>query len=141
LRLPVTHRLIVISSLAALALVVGVSAAGAASSMQAASLKIAAPASMKRGSVLALTATGYSGSYDDVSFAAVKGTGSRCEGPGADAIGIQAVAKKHAFHVKFTNIFGAPGTLTLCVYLYTGGANGIGTKGRSILKTAHVKVS
>jgi hypothetical protein len=138
MRLPVTHRLIVVSYAAAFGLVVGV---GAASATHAASLKITAPASMKRGSVLALTATGYSGQYDDVSFSAVSGAASRCEGPGADAIGIQAVAKRHAFHVKFTNIFGAPGTLRLCVYLYTGGANGLGTEGHSIPKTAHVKVS
>jgi hypothetical protein len=141
MRLPVTRRLIVISHAVALALVVGVGAAGAASSTRAASLKIAAPTSMKRGSVLALTASGYSGQYNDVSFSAAKGAGSRCEGPGADAIGIQTVGRQHAFHVKFTNIFGAPGPLTLCVYLYSGGANGIATNSRSILKTLHLKVS
>ena len=141
MRLPVTRRLIVISHAAALALIVGVCAAGAATGTRAASLKIAAATAMKRGSVLALTASGYSGPYDDVSFGAVKGAGSRCEGPGANAIGIQAVAKQHAFHVKFTNIFGAPGTLTLCVYLYTGAANGVGFKSNSILRTAHLKVS
>ena len=141
MRLPVTDRLKVIGPSLALALIVGLCVAGAATGAPQPSLKVAAPASMKRGSVLALTASGYSGKYDELSFSAVRGAGSRCPGPGSDAIGLQAVAKEHAFHVKFTNIFGGPGPLTLCVYLYTGGAGGIYTKGGDVLKTKQLKVS
>jgi hypothetical protein len=54
---------------------------------------------------------------------------------------MQPVAKEHAFNVKFTNIVGAPGTLTLCVYLYTGGAHANDSKGHFIAKSERLKVS
>jgi hypothetical protein len=121
--------------------IAGVCGAGAASRPRAASLKVDMPASMARGSVLALTASGYSGQYDAVSFASLRGAGSTCSAPDVDTIGIQAVAKKHAFEVKFTNIFGAPGPLTVCVYLFTSGPHANDTKGHYIVKSEDLKVS
>jgi hypothetical protein len=138
---PLWRQCSVVSSLVlVLALVAGASVAGARGNSRAPSLNIALPASMARGSVLTVKATGYSGPYNTVSWSSPHG-GPACEGPNIDTIGTQAVRKGHTFNVKFTNIFGGPGTLTVCVYLFAGGSHANVTKGHYILKTKRVKVS
>jgi hypothetical protein len=141
-RPPTSHQRVIVWAFAmTLALVVGVCAAGAASRSRAASLKVSMPASMARGSVLALTASGYSGKYDEVAFSAVRGAGARCSAPAADTIEMQAVAMQHAYKVKFTNIFGAPRPLTICVYLFTAGPHANTTKGHYIAVGKPLKVA
>jgi hypothetical protein len=124
-----------------LVLFTGVGSAGATGNRQVASLKVSVPASMARGSVLKVTARGYSGRFDAVSWSSVKGGSSVCASPNTSAISIQAVPRNRKFNVKFTNIFGAPGTLTVCVYLFTSGPHANDTKGHYIVKSKRVKVS
>jgi hypothetical protein len=119
--------------------IAGVSRAGAVSNARAASLKISAPASMAGGSVLTVTASGYSGPYNEVSWSSQKGSAS-CGTPSSDTISTRAVPKGHAFDVKLTNVVGAPGPLTVCVYLFTSGSAASQTKGRYIVKSQRVKV-
>jgi hypothetical protein len=119
------------------ALVAGVGVAGARGS-RAASLKVSIPASMARGSVLTVRASGYSGSYNTVSWSS---THSACAPPNADTITMQTVPRDHTFNVKLTNIFGAPGTMTVCVYLFTGGSHANVSKGHYLVKSRRVKVS
>jgi hypothetical protein len=122
------------------ALLAGVGLASASTKTHAASLKISVPATMKRGSVLKVTASGYSGKYNAVSWGARYQPGS-CEGPVSGTIGTQAVHKGHTFSVDFTNIQGAPGTLMVCVYLYSSAPNANDAKGHYLVKSARVKVS
>jgi hypothetical protein len=123
-----------------LAFVAGASRAGAATAGRAASLKISAPASMPRGSVLTVTASGYSGLYNVVSWSTQKGSAA-CGTPTSETISTQAVPKGHKFDVKLTNIVGAPGPLTVCVYLFAGGPGANQTKGHYLVKSQHVKVA
>jgi hypothetical protein len=124
-----------------LAVFAGVDSARATSNARAASLRVSVPASMARGSVLTVAASGYSGKYDAVSWSAAHGGTASCAGPTASMISMQAVPKNHAFAVKLTNIVGAPGTLTVCVYLFTSGPYANDTKGHYLVKSARVKVS
>ena len=123
-----------------LASVAGVSEAGAVSNARAASLKISAPASMARGSVLTVTASGNAGRYNAVSWSSQKGSAA-CATPNSDTIGTQPVPKGHTFDVKLTNVVGAPGPLTVCVYLFTSGPGANQTKGHYIVESQHVKVA
>jgi hypothetical protein len=123
-----------------LALVAGPGRAGAVGNPRAASLKISAPGSMARGSVLTVTASGFAGRYDAVSWSSRKGSAA-CATPTADTITTQPVPKAHAFDVKLTNIIGAPGTLTVCVYLFTSGPAANQAKGHYLVKSKRVKVA
>ena len=123
-----------------LASVVGVSQAWAASNGRATSLKISAPASIAGGSVLTVTASGYAGRYNAVSWSSQKGGSAACATPSSDTISTQAVPKGHTFDVKLTNVVGAPGPLTVCVYLFTSGPGANQTKGHYIVKSQRVKV-
>jgi hypothetical protein len=105
------------------------------------SLKVDVPASMARGSVLIVKATGYSGPYNTVSWSSVRGGSSACGPPGPDTITLQAVPMKHTFSVKLTNVFGGPGAMTVCVYLFTGGPHPGYAKGHYIVKRNRVEVS
>jgi len=134
-RVPVSSLVLLLSSLA------GVSQAGAVSNGRAASLKISAPASMARGSVLTVTASGYAGRYNAVSWSSQKGSSAACATPTSDTISTQAVPKGHTFDVKLTNVVGAPGPLTVCVYLFTSGPGANQTKGHYIVKSQRVKVA
>ena len=96
---------------------------------------------MARGSVLTVTARGYSGRYNAVSWSSEHGGNSACAGPTASTISMQAVPRGHAFAVKLTNVVGAPGTLTVCVYLFASGPNANDTKGHYLVKSARVKVA
>ena len=139
---PVWRRRFLLQMLAAvLAVVVGAGAADASVDSRAASLKISAPASMARGSVLTVKATGYSGPYNTVSWSSVHGASSPCQPPNADTITMHGVASRHTFNVRLTNIFGAPGTMTVCVYLFTSGPRANYTKGHYIVRSARVRVS
>jgi hypothetical protein len=131
---------ILLWALVMLALLAGVGTAGARSDARAASLRVTVPASMARGSVLTVTARGYSGRYNAVSWSSEHGT-SACAGPNASTITMQAVPRNHAFGVKLTNIVGVPGTLTVCVYLFASGPHANDTKGHYLVKSARVKVS
>ena len=124
-----------------LAFVVGICAAGAASNLRVASLKIAVPASMARGSAVILKASGFSGQYNEVAFSSVQSSGAGCAAPGMNTIEMKPVTREHAFSVKLSNVFGAPGRLTLCVYLFTSGPNANDTKGHYIVRSAPLKVS
>lgn len=126
---------------AALALVAEVGLAGARVNTRAPSLKVSVPASMARGAVLTVKATGYSGPYNTVSWSSTHGSSAACGPPYADTISMQAVPRHHAFSVKLTNVVGAPGAMTVCVYLFTGGTHANYTKGHYIVKRDHVKVS
>jgi hypothetical protein len=138
---PVSRRHIVSWAIVLmLTLFAGVSVAGARGTTPAASLQVTVPASMASGSVLTVRARGYSGKYNAVSWSSVQRGGSACAAPTAGTIGMQAVARRHTFNVKFTNIFGAPGTMTVCVYLFTSGAHA-NTKGHYLVKSKRVKVS
>jgi hypothetical protein len=123
------------------ALLAGVGPAGAGTNARAASLKVTVPASMARGSVLTVTARGYSGAYNAISWSSEHGAKAACAGPTASTITMQAVPKGHPFSVKLTNIVGAPGTLTVCVYLFASGPNANDTKGHYLVRSAPVKVS
>ena len=137
---PIWRQRIAFSALALfLASVAGVSHAGAGSNGRAASLKISAPASMARGSVLTVTASGYAGRYNAVSWSSQKGSAA-CATPTTGTITTQAVPKGHIFHVKLTNVVGAPGPLTVCVYLFTSGPGASQTKGHYIVKSQRVKI-
>jgi hypothetical protein len=135
------QRILLWALILALALFAGVGSAGAKSDPHAASLKASVPASMARGSVLIVTASGYSGRYDAVSWNSVQGGSSACAGPNVSTISMQAVSRGHTFRVKLTNVVGAPGTLTVCVYLFTSGPHANDTKGHYIVKSGRVKVS
>jgi hypothetical protein len=139
---PISRQRIPFAALALLlAFVAGVSRAGAVSNGRAASLKISAPASMARGSVLTVTANGYAGRYDAVSWSSQKGGSAACATPNSDTISTQAVPRSHTFDVKLTNVVGAPGPLTVCVYLFTSGPGANQTKGHYIVKRQRVKVA
>ena len=135
------QRILLSALVLMLALLAGVGSAEARSNARAASLKITVPASMARGSVLTVTARGYSGRYNAVSWSSGHGGSSACAGPNAGTISMQAVPKGHAFRVKLTNIVGAPGTLTVCVYLFGSGPHANDTKGHYLVKSARVNVS
>ena len=124
-----------------LALFVEASLAGAKSNTRAGSLKVTMPASMKRGSVLTVKATGYSGPYNTISWSSVHGGASACPPPNSNTITMQTVPRNHTFSVKLTNIFGAPGAMTVCVYLFTSGPKANYSKGHYIVKTNRVTVS
>jgi len=96
---------------------------------------------MARGSVLTVTAHGFSGRYNEVSWSSEHGGSVACAGPNADTITMQTVARGHAFAVKLTNIVAEPGPLTVCVYLFAFGPNANVTKGHYLVKSAHVRVS
>jgi hypothetical protein len=115
-----------------------VSRAGAMGNARAASLKISAPASMARGSVLTVAASGYSGKYNAISWSSPRGSAT-CGAPTSDTITTQAVPKGHTFNVKLTNIEGAPGPLTVCVYLFT--PEGSQAKGHYVVKSRRVTVT
>ncbi len=135
------RRLLLCVLVLMLALLAGIGSAAARSNARGASLKVAVPASMARGSVLAVTASGFSGQYNAVSWSSAHGAKSPCAGPTTNTISTQAVRKSHVFAVKLTNIVGAPGTLTVCVYLYASGPHANDTKGHYLVKSAPVKVS
>jgi len=135
------QRIFLWALLSALALFVGVGQAGAKSNPRAASLKASVPASMARGSVLTVIASGYSGRYDAVSWSSEQGASSGCGGPNSSTISMVAVPRGHTFKVKLTNIVGAPGTLTVCVYLFNSGAHANDTKGHYLVTSRRVKVS
>jgi hypothetical protein len=138
---PIWRQRIVVSALVLLlAASSGVSRAGAVSNGRAASLKISAPASMARGSVLTVTASGYAGPYNAVSWSSQKGSAA-CATPNSDSITTQAVPKGHTFDVKLTNIVGAPGPVTVCVYLFSSGPGANQTKGHYVVKSQRVKVA
>jgi hypothetical protein len=135
------QRIVLWAPVLMLALVAGVSPAGARSNARAASLKVSMPASIAMGSVLTVTARGYSGKYDAVSWSSMYEGGSACSAPGINAITTQAVSRGHAFNLRLTNVFGPSGSLTVCVYLFTSGANANDTKGHYIARGTRVKVS
>src|SRR5262249_10724834 len=138
---PIWHQRIAVSALVLLlASIAGGSRAAAVTIGRAASLKITAPASMARGSVLTVTASGNAGRYDAVSWSSEKGSGA-CATPSSDTITTQAVPKGHAFDVKLTNVVGAPGPLTVCVYLFTSGPGANQSKRHYIVKSRRVKVA
>jgi hypothetical protein len=137
---PSRHRIFLFAPALLLALAAWAGPAGARGNAVSASLRITAPASMARGSVLTVTARGFSGRYNAVSWSSEHG-GAACAGPVAGTISTQTVRKEHAFAVKLTNIVGAPGALTVCVYLYANGSHAVVTKGHYLVKSAHVKVS
>ena len=138
---PIWRQCILLSALVLLvAFVAGVSRAGAVSNGRAASMKISLPTSMQGGSVLAVTARGYAGPYNTVSWSSQEGKAA-CGTPTSDTITTQAVRKSHAFDVKLTNVVGAPGTMTVCVYLFTNGPGANQSKGHYIVKSGRVKVS
>src|SRR4029077_8385286 len=93
-RIPVSALVLLLASVA------GVSQAGAASNGRAAALKISAPASMARGSVLTVTASGYAGRYNAVSWSSQKLGSAACATPNSDTISTQVVRKGHSFDVK-----------------------------------------
>jgi hypothetical protein len=138
---PIRCRRILVSVLVSmLASVVGITGAGAVGNPRAGSLKISTPGTMARGSVLTVTASGFAGPYDTVSWSSEKGSVA-CATPSAGAITMQAVPRAHRFDVKLTNVIGSPGTLTVCVYLYSSGSAGSQSKGHYIVKSKRVKVA
>jgi hypothetical protein len=137
-----SHRRIALGTFALIfALVAEASVADARMNTRAASLEVSAPASMARGSVLAVKAKGYSGQYNTVSWSSVHGSSSPCAPPNVDTITMQTVPRNHAFDVNLTNVVGAPGTLTVCVYLFTSGPHANDAKGHYVVKSKPVKVS
>jgi hypothetical protein len=139
---PIWRQGVLVSALVLLvALVAGAGRAEAASNRHAASLKISVPKSMQGGSVLAVTASGYSGRYNAVSWSSQEGRAA-CGPPGSAAITTQAVSKSHTFDVKLTNVVGATGTMTVCVFLFSSGPGAANqAKGHYIVKSGRVKVS
>jgi hypothetical protein len=96
---------------------------------------------MARGSVLTVTASGYTGMYNAVSWSSQKGGSGGCATPNSDTISTQAVPKGHTFDVKLTNVVGAPGPLTVCVYLFTSGPAADRSKGHYLMKSQRVTVA
>lgn len=136
-----SYRILAWALVLALAPVAGDSVAEARNNPPAASLKVSMPASMTRGSSLIVKASGYSGQYDAVSMSSLEGASSVCDAPDINTIGMVNIAKDHSFDVKISNIFGAPGTLTVCVYLFTSGTHANDTHGHYIAKSEHLRVS
>ena len=135
------QRLVVCIVVGMLALFGEASLAGAKGNTRVASLKVSVPVSMARGSVLTVKATGYSGRYNTVSWSSVRGGGSACPPPNSNTITMKTVPRNHTFNVKLTNIFGAPGAMTVCVYLFTSGPHANYSKGHYIVKRNRVAVS
>jgi len=116
---------------------VGANVAVAATKGRAASIHVTAPGSITRGGAATITVTGYSGPYNEVAVSLPVAGKVVCKSPGSDSLGMQAVTKNKTFKVNVSNVYGAPGTLTACAYLYTAGS----TNGKYIAKSAHLKVS